>query len=80
MCRAKVKFDKSSTDSVELLPHLIDSDAAFLPYLIHQLGSALHMTEAASESGLTILYPSVKMATGLFYFIFLFVSLYLLCF
>ena len=26
------------------------------------------MSGAASEPGLTILYPSVKMATGLFYF------------
>ena len=28
------------------------------------------MSGAASEPGLTILYPSVKMATGLFYFIY----------
>ena len=28
------------------------------------------MSGAATEPGLTILYPSVKMATGLFYFIY----------
>ena len=49
VCRAYVKFYKSSTDSVELnafsapnywkLAYQIDSEAALLPFLIHQLGS-----------------------------------------
>ena len=52
--RAWIKFDKSSTDSVELnaffcrtklkLPYQTDSDAALLPYLIHHLGSAHEWT------------------------------------
>ena len=43
------RLDITLTKFIKLRTLLIDSDAALLPYLIHQLGSA----GAASESGLT---------------------------